>query len=214
MGNIFAAPNKVSIKARLLAIGIGALESQGWKVEKIAKSGKSSLRQITRKGVTKKVTIRTTQDTTIAFPRVHGDTGWRTLDEVDLVMAVSVDDQHNPRNAKAHLIDGDEMRDRFNRTYAARKKAGHTIPEGQGVWLALYAPEAQDPPSFVGAGAGLKHPPIAVVPLEPEAVQAVQAQAAAAVPEVELPLTIPDAKRRLAATFGVSPDNIKITVEA
>lgn len=29
----------------------------------------------------------------------------------------------------------------------------------------------------------------------------------------EAPLSIAEAKRRLAATFGVSPDNIKITVE-
>ena len=56
-----------------------------------------------------------------------------------------MDDRHNPKFAKVHIIDGDEMRDRFNRAYAARKKAGHTIPIGRGVWESLYLPEAQAP---------------------------------------------------------------------
>ena len=86
-------------------------------------------------GVTKLVSIRTTQDTWIAFPRTEEDKGWRTLDDVDQVVAVSVDDRQNPKFAKVHILDGNEMRDRFNRAYAARKKAGHSIPIGRGVWV-------------------------------------------------------------------------------
>lgn len=184
-------------------------------------SGKSSVRRITKGAESKIVSIRTTQDTWIAFPRVESDKGWRTLDEVDAVVPVSVDDRHNPKFAKVHIIEGDEMRDRFNRAYAARKKAGHTIPIGRGVWVSLYLPEAKDPVSHVGAGAGLKFPPIATAPLTPELIAAIEetsvvdeAETNAVEEAEELPLSIAEAKRRLAKTLGVDPANIKITVEA
>ncbi len=128
---------------------------------------------------------------------------------------------HNPKFAKVHLIGGDEMRDRFNRAYAARKKAGHSIPVGRGVWVSLYLPEARDPVSHIGAGAGLKFPPIATVPLTPELIEAVKETSASehgesrVVKETEeAPLSIAEAKRRLAKTLGVDPANIRISVEA
>jgi hypothetical protein len=221
MTNIFKSPEKVSMKTQLFNIAVDALEKAGWKVERVQGSGKSSVRRITKGAVSKTVSIRTTQDTWIAFPRIGNDKGWRTLDEVDAVVPVSVDDRHNPKFAKVHLIDGDEMRDRFDRAYAARMKAGHKIPIGRGVWVSLYLPEAQDPVSHVGAGAGLKYPPLATVPLTPEHIAAMEETSGADEADVgaveeseEAPLSIAEAKRRLAKTLGVDPANIKITVEA
>ena len=221
MTNIFKHSEKVSMKSQLFHIAVEALQKAGWKVERVQGSGKSSVRRITKGAVSKIVSIRTTQDTWIAFPRVENDKGWRTLDEVDAVVPVSVDDRHNPKFAKVHMVDGDEMRDRFNRAYAARIKAGHTIPIGRGVWVSLYLPEAKDPVSHVGAGAGLKFPPIATVPLTPELIAALEetsavdeAETSAVEEGEELPLSIAEAKRRLAKTLGVDPANIKITVEA
>jgi hypothetical protein len=211
------------MKSQLFQIAVEALQKAGWKVERVQGSGKSSVRRITKGADSKVVSIRTTQDTWIAFPRIEGDKGWRTLDEVDAVVPVSVDDRHNPKFAKVHLIDGEEMRDRFNRAYAARKKAGHTIPIGRGVWVSLYLPEALDPVSHVGAGAGLKFPPIANVPLSPELVAAAIENDSREVDEPESfrreetdepPLSIAEAKRRLAKTLGVDPANIKISIEA
>ena len=213
MQNVFGRPEKASMKIHLFDIGVSILEKTGWKVERVQGSGKSSVRRITKGTVSKVVSIRTTQDTWIAFPRTEKDGGWRTLDEVDAVVPVSVDDPHNPKFAKVHMIDGDEMRDRFNRAYAARKRAGHTIPIGRGVWVSLYLPEAQDPVSHVGAGAGLKFPPIATVPLEANVI-ADQEPDSEAPSEQEAPLTIAEAKRRLGISLGVDPSNIKITVEA
>lgn len=218
MTNVYATPEKLSMKAYLFKIAVGALEADGWKVERLQGSGKSSVRRITRGSESKVVSIRTTQDTWIAFPRLEGDSGWRTLDEVDAVVPVSVDDRDNPRFAKVHLVDGDEMRDRFNRAYDARKKAGHSIPIGRGVWVSLYLPEANDPPTHVGAGVGLKFKPIATVPLSPDVVTAMDepdedAQVAASVGNDEMPLTIAEAKRRLARTFGVDAAHIKITID-
>ena len=207
------------MKNRLFAIAVQALETEGWKVERERGSGKSSVRRITKNRQSKLVTIRTSQDTWIAFPRTDGDKSWRTLDEVDAVVPVSVDDPENPKFAKVHLIDGDEVRSRFNRAYKARMDAKRSIPVGRGVWVSLYHQEAKDRVSYVGAGMGIKFPPIATVPLS-------SAQIAAAVdegdhdarrgelPAEEAALSIAEAKRRLAITFGVGPANIKITVEA
>jgi hypothetical protein len=65
----------------------------------------------------------------------------------------------------------------------------------------------------IGAGAGLKFLAIATAPLDPDMIAA---QAASdRVPQTEeAPLTIAEAKRRLAIALGVDPANIKITVEA
>jgi hypothetical protein len=215
MTNIFEGPEKASMKNHLFDIAVGALERDGWKVERVQGSGKSSVRRITKGPISKVVSIRTSQDTWIAFPRTEKDKGWRTLDEVAAVVAVSVDDRHNPKFAKVHVIDGDEMRDRFNRAYAARKKAGHTIPIGRGVWVSMYLPESQNPVSHVGAGAGLKFPAIATVPLNASLVEVHEAVSESeSQGDEEPPLTIADAKRRLARTLGVDPASIKITVEA
>ncbi len=222
MTNVYGSPAKLNMKTQLFQIAVEALEKAGWKVERVQGNGKPSVRRITKGTQSKVVSIRTTQDTWIAFPRIEGDKGWRTLDDVDAVVPVSVDDKDKPRFAKVHLVDGDEMRDRFNRAYAARKSAGHSIPVGRGVWVSLYLPEAHDPVTHVGAGAGLKHAAIATVPLSPDFIAAVKEQASGAdesetyAPQEveEAPLSIAEAKRRLAKTLGVDPANIKITVEA
>src|SRR5688572_15133441 len=108
MTNVYGTPQKVNMKAQLFQIGVEALENDGWKVERVPRSGKSSVRRITKGGQSKVVSIRTTQDTCIAFPRTEADKSWRTLDDVDAVVPVSVDDREKPRFAKVHLIDGKE----------------------------------------------------------------------------------------------------------
>lgn len=222
MTNVYGTPKKASMKTQLFQIAVSALEADGWKVERVAGSGKSSVRRITKSSDSKIVSIRTTQDTWIAFPRTEGDESWRTLDEVDAVVPVSVDDKDEPRFAKVHLIDGDEVRSRFNRAYEARKSAGHKIPIGRGVWVSLYLPDANEPVSHVGAGAGLEFPPIATVALSPESQITADHSDTDSKGDTglishspdEATLSIVEAKRRLAATFGVDPSSIKITVEA
>jgi hypothetical protein len=217
MTNVYAQPEKAETKNRLFKIGVETLEHHGWNVERVPGSGKSSVRRITKGGTSKIVSIRTTQDTTIAFPRDKKDKSWVTLGGVDAVVAVSVDSQENPKFAQVHMIDGAEMRDRFDRAYKARLAAGHTIPRGRGVWVPLYIADSTDQPSHVGAGAGLKNPPISRVPLN--SVDLTPHIKPPEFPEVghednEPLLTIPEAKRRLAITLGVDPSNIKILVDA
>jgi len=214
MANIFGSPEKGITKTRLFEIGLQTLQEQGWTIERVP-MGKSSVRRITRNGERKIVSIRTTQDTWIAFPRDKSDKSWVTLSNVDAVVAVSVDDRDDPKFAKVHMIDGKEMRDRFDRAYKARLKAGHSIPVGRGVWLPLYI-EDDSAPSRVGGGAGIAHPAIKTVPLKAgELPPAIKKS-----PEIghdegkEPPMTIQDAKRRLAMALGIDPANIKITIDA
>jgi hypothetical protein len=220
MKNKFGRWDKAELRRRLFGVGVDTLQKNGWKVERVQGVGKSSMRRITKGAESKLVSIRTSQDTWIAFPRNKKDQTWVTLSDVDTVVAVSVDDRHEPCFAQVHLIDGDEMRDRFDRAYTARKAAGRSIPLGRGVWVSLYHHEAQDPVNQVGAGAGLAHPPIARVSLNELApIGAADGTEAIDTAENRLPdadnsLTVGEAKRRLAITYGVDPSNVKIIIEA
>lgn len=214
MTNIFGKPEKGSNKARLFEIGVQALEREGWTVNRIPKLGKSSVRGIARSGESHVVSIRTTQDTYIAFPRTPDDKEWVTLDIVDVVIAVSVDDPHAPRTAQVHWIEGEEMRERFDRAYAARKAAGHKIPVGRGMWLGLYLPDSLQPTVQVGAGAGLANPPFAKVPLAADEIIETDPEDLTASDEVEpAMLMIEDYRQRLGEHFGVPPEKVRITIE-
>lgn len=221
-----SSPGKVEIRNFLRRTAIRELEKQGYTVERIPRAGKGSLRKITKDGVSRKVTIRTSQDTWIAFPRNASDTGWSTLEDADLVLAASLDEKGGSY-ANFHLMDADDIRARFDRARSARLKANHVMPAERGIWISLYNQEADEPVSMVGAGAGLKHPPFAKnIPVlldrqmdsvategddedEPPAPPPALAHSA----RDDGPLTIPEAKRRLALTFGVDPSAIKIVVE-
>ena len=225
MTNVFGKPGKAPLRRLLFQIGIEALEKEGWRVERIPRAGKSSVRRITKGKESLRVAIRTTQDTYISFPRNADDSAWVTLGEVDKVVAVSVDEPTKPKFAQVHLIDGDDMRKRFDRAYAARLAADHSIPVGRGVWVPLYIEDAPSPPSHVGGGAGLVNRAIAKVPLEAAVRSAASsgpgAPATPRVPDAAgsgdretPPLTIAQAKLGLARHFGVEPSSIRITVEA
>jgi hypothetical protein len=228
MTNVSGTPRKRSTRRGLFAFAVQTLEKQDWKVSRIPRGGKASLRLIERGSERHKVSIRTSQDTWIAFPRDRaGKDGWVTLGDVDYVIAASVNDKVNPTEARIHMIPGDEARDRFNRAYTARKAANHRIPAGRGIWVSLYEKDANDPVTHVGAGAGLAHPPIGVLDLtkyslptgsdgdgeedEEESSEGTP-MATPAVP-IDAPLTIPEAKRRLAVSLGVPESAIKISIE-
>jgi hypothetical protein len=218
MTNVFKTPEKRNRKKRLFQIGIDTLQKEGWGVTK-EKLGKSSVRRITKNGDSKLVSIRTTQDQWISFPPRTKGKGWVTLDDVDVVLAVSVDANDPPKEALVHWLPGDEMRKRFNLALKARREADRVQPEGRGVWIPLYEREdASENVSYVGGGAGLDHPPIARVPMN--------GGGSAPPPsgsddlrdddqdKNENPLTIAEAKRRLSLSLGVPESSIKIMVEA
>jgi hypothetical protein len=215
MTNIFKSPEKHERKRRLFQIGIRFLEDQGWTVTR-EKLGKSSVRRITKSGENKLVSIRTTQDQWLAFPPKPNGRGWFTLDDVDVVLAVSVDGHVPPREALVHWLPADEMRERFDLAYKARKEAGRVFPKRRGVWISLYEREdGSANVSYVGGGAGIDHPAIARVPMNGGGDGPPPTRPGAGThDDDERPLTIAEAKHRLSLSFGVSESSIKITVEA
>lgn len=223
MTNVSSAPRKLATRQGLFRFAVEALEGEGWAVSRVLRGGKASLRQIQRGQDRYRVSIRTSQDGWIAFPPKRGGAGWVTLDDVDFVVAVSVNDKHDPTEARVHMIPGDEARRRFNRAYAARKAAGHTLPEGRGVWLSLYEEELDDPPTRVGGGMGLQFKALAVRDLRNEGLPTGIAdeeeddddivEVSEPTPPIEAPLTIGEAKRRLAQSLGVPESAIRITIE-
>ena len=230
MTNIFKTQEKRDRKKRLFHIGLETLEREGWTVTK-EKLGKSSVRRITKNGESKLVSIRTSQDQWIAFPPKADGTGWITLDDVDVVLAVSLDANAPHREALVHWLPADDMRERFDQAKKARSEANRVMPDRRGIWIPLYEREdASENVSYVGGGAGLDYPPIARVRLENESESPPTSQLAPASgsskPSVARGgharsdnddagrFSIGDAKRLLAASLGVAESSIKITIEA
>jgi hypothetical protein len=210
MTNVSGTPEKVSLRRTLFDLGEAALERDGWRVERIQGIGKSSVRRIVKGSEQFTVSIRTTQDCWIAFPRKSDDSGWVTLDEVDFVVAVTVDNKDDPKEGMVFKVEGDEMRERFDRTYRARLDAGHSIPVGRGVWVSMFVQEDPAAPSTVGGGIAIGRKPLLVVKLDAP----LDDVPPVSMPMEEPPLTIAEAKRRLAKALGVDPENVKIVIEA
>lgn len=222
MTNVSATPEKIANRRSLIAFAEKALEKQGWTVSRAARDGKSSVRHIGKNGAEHKISIRTSQDSWFAFPPKKKGPGFLTLDEVDHVVVASLDDRHNPRWVRVHMIPGDVARDAFNRARKAKEAAGHVVQLGRGIWLSLYEKEAASPVSLVGAGLGLKYPPIAELDLRKEVLPSAGTQdddfvADAAPTQSHVAsvqhLTIGEAKRLLSVSLGVPESAIKITVE-
>ncbi|ULB12541.1 hypothetical protein ORIO_22475 (plasmid) [Cereibacter azotoformans] len=150
----------------------------------------------------------------IAFPRNDDDSGWVTLDDVEYVLAVTVDDKDEPRRASAYLSEAEEMRARFDKAYRARLDAGHSIPVGRGVWVSMFVPEDPTSPSTVGGGIALGKQPLFSVSIDGDGINLPPSMAQELEPSDEGPLTIAEAKRRLALSLGVSVDKIRIVIEA
>lgn len=225
MSNVSKTPEKKATRSGLFAFAVETLEKNGWTVSRVPRGGKASLRLIKKGDEEHKVSIRTSQDAWIAFPRKASGNGWVTLDDVDFVVAVSVDDRHNPKIVRVHMIPGDDARTRFDRAYAARKAAGHSLPRGRGIWLSLYEKDEPDPVSHVGGGMGLAYEALATLDLsrsslptgadsgeDDNAEDDDQAAPVSAAPTIEN-LTIPEAKRLLAKSLGVPESAIKISIE-
>jgi hypothetical protein len=215
MTNVSGTPEKVELRERLWEIALDTLRSQGWAVEREPGRGKSSMRRITKGGVSKIATIRTTQDRWVAFPRTKDDKGWLTLDDAEVVVVASVDEKESPKFAWVHVFDQADFKKRLDRAYAVRMKAKRRIPVGRGVWISLYR-EDDGSPQLAGAGAGRAEASrIAIVPLQKAAPDSPSLPAAPPLSGSNVrPLSIDEAKQGLALTFGVNPSHIKITVEA
>lgn len=222
MTDVLKTPEKKRVRRALIAGALAALERDGWKVSREKGGVKGRVRQITKNGKTLLAAIRTSQDGWIAFPRNLKDTKWMTLSDVDVVVAAAINPEQ-PRVGLVHIFEAKELLDRFDRAYAARRKEKHKIHLGRGVWVSLYHQESNDPVYRVGAGLGLLRKAFATIPLGDDEVgvpgntQPPKVPPTSAAESVEgdfEPLTIAQAKTRLARTLGVPETSVKISIEA
>lgn len=199
-------------------------KKDGYEMNRLPGRGLSNVWEMKKAGVTLVTSIRTTRDRWIAFPPLAGGTRWKTLDDVQRVLVATVDSKDDPRDVSVYMFDAGEVRERFNASYAARIGGGHVVRDNYGMWVALDQKPAGNP-SNVGSGLADKYKPIAVYSISSliesgaggeawDSDIAVPPEEAAGLEPDEPPLTIADAKRRLARAFGVDPANIKIIVEA
>lgn len=110
---------------------------QGYALKKQPGRGLSNTYELTKDGKTQTASIRTTRDRWVAFPPLDDGKRWKTLDEVDLVLVAAVDHRLNPQNVDVYLFPADEVRKRFDASYAARIANGHTVRNNYGMWVML-----------------------------------------------------------------------------
>ncbi len=136
----------------MVSAAVEGAKRAGYELERQPGRGLSNTYRVTKDGKDKIASVRTTRDRWIAFPPLDGGTRWKTLDDVELVLVAAVDDHQNPQNVDVYLFPADEVRKRFDASYAARVANGHTVRNDYGMWVKL---DAGDPAVVTQTGAGL-----------------------------------------------------------
>ena len=202
----------------MVGAALRGAEECGFQLVRKPGRGLSNTWELTKGGKTRVASVRTTRDRWIAFPPLNSGKNWKTLDDVDLVLVSAVDDRLNPQNVDVYLFPADEVRKRFDDSYAARMKAGHTVRDDYGMWVML---DKGDPsvPGQVGCGLATDYPAIARYSLDElqetsaETAREVDSATPDAADEIE-PTTVGEvlswARARIANLSGVSTDAIKL----
>jgi hypothetical protein len=220
----------------MVSAGKRAAEEQGYKLVRRPGRGLSNIWDLTdREGRKSSVCIRTTMDRWYAFPPLDGGKRWKTLDDVERVLVVSVDDVDTAKAIEVYEFPAEEVRKRFDESYSARMEAGHTVRDNFGMWVALDKWD-ESGASRVGSGIIEQYPAIARYPLadllreveaEAPATEDIEDAVAVADDQVEAvrephadrpsPQTIADviryARERIAQIAGVSPDAVKLDLK-
>ena len=144
----------------MVSAALEGAKQQGYALKRQPGRGLSNTYEMTKDGETKVASVRTTRDRYIAFPPLDGGKRWKTLDDADLVLVSAVDDPANPQNVDVYLFPADEVRRRFDASYAARIGAGHTVRDNYGMWVMLDEGNS-DIISQIGHGLAADYPRIA-----------------------------------------------------
>lgn len=186
-----------------------ALKAAGYHVAKAPGVGRAAIWILKKNGQEQIASIRTTQDRWIAFPRISP--GWKTLDDVEVVVVAAVDDRDDPRGAEVYLLPADEVRKRFDAAYEARTGAGLKVKENFGMWVGLDH-DGRGIPGSAGSGIVDDFPPVATTPL-PEKGLATPAAVKPVAPssgQETISDVLADARRRIARIAGVAETNVKL----
>lgn len=146
----------------LVGAARAAEEKTGSSMTRLPGRGLSNMFRLERDGKTHIASVRTTNDRWFAFNPKEGG-GWKTLDDVEVVLVAAVDDPHSPQNIEVYRFPASEVRERFDASLHARLAAGW-VKKDYAMWLALDE-QKSDTPSAVGSGLAGKYKPIAVFPI-------------------------------------------------
>ncbi len=156
------------------------------------------------------IAIRTSQNGVLALSRDRSDTLWVGLSDVNFILVSCVDDLIDPTNAVMHLFEAKAIYSRFSSEYAGHKKKGIKIRPGPPVSLPLHQIKSLRSEKYIGGETGVLKSAEQSVPLEnylklpdPNSRDATRTET----------LTLKEAKRRLAPTYGVEIDDIEIKVK-
>lgn len=213
-----------TVKWRLLVDAAKkALREQGYTMSRIPGRGLSNVWHISKGGKTQVASIRTTRDRYIAYPPLDGGKRWKTLDDVDVVVAASVNDKHDPEKIEVYVFPADEVRKRFNDAYAARTADGQTTRDNFGMWVGLDF-DKRGIASSVGAGIIEAYKPVGMYRIldllqegSDEADTPPEANEAASAPSEPVMTTISDvmawARDRVAQLAGVRIEAVKLDLK-
>lgn len=150
----------------LVTAAIRGAEAQGYTLERQPGRGLSSVYVMSKDGDSTVTSLRTTQDRWIAFPPLDKGKRWKTLDDVETVLVSAVDDPDDPQNVSVHIMPADEVRRRFDESYAARMAQGHTVRDNFGMWVMLDKGDPKNTPTQAGHSLAIDYPAIAEYSLD------------------------------------------------
>lgn len=212
---------------RLMVSGaVEGAKKMGYELKRQPGRGLSNTYEMTKDGKTSIASVRTTRDRYIAFPPLDDGARWKTLSDVDLVLVSAVDDPANPQNVDVYLFPADEVRRRFDESYQARIKNGHTVRNNYGMWVKLDAGDPQVP-SLVGSGLADKYPRIAqfsldeleaaTIPVTEDAPELLHDETDPEAAEARSLSTVADvlvfAREKIAQLTGMSVEGIKLDLK-
>lgn len=196
----------------LRGAAVMALMKRGYEVESFTGRGRppGTFLKLTKDGKESVCTVRSTRDRWIAFHR-REDGGWDTLDKADFVAIAAVDDRQTPTKMEVYLLEQAPVTKAFDAAFEARTNAGHIIKENT-PWVGLDAPKTQ---SVTAIGAGLADKALWCEVIGPGS-EAAHEELVSGPGDIPAPekttLTIADAKKGLAAHYGVTPESIEIII--
>lgn len=135
------APSEDESTYRFLTdAAVKAMREAGWSVSKAPGQGRSNIWNITKKGRSGSVSIRTTRNRWIAYQPQNNGKKWKTLDDVDFVCisAFSYNDvSDEPGGVSVHLLDASVVQDVFRSNYTARTNEDHNVTNDFGMWICM-----------------------------------------------------------------------------
>ena len=104
------------------------------------------------------VSIRTSQNGTLAFTRDKTETVWLGLSDADFVLVSCVDDFKQPCRAILHLYIAPRLKGIYSREYANKKKVGVKLKPETGFFIPLNQLPAITHPEYFGVAGILARP--------------------------------------------------------